>query len=185
MKIERLIKEDYSRYSSAKVGFLRIVRLAVAKSGFRAVCLYRLGYVLRRRNLSFLAGLCQRLMHHACHCYISVSAEIGPGFLIGHVGGIVIGGKTIIGRNCDIRQNVTLGGNYNRRDGEGRSQPVLGDGVSVGAGACILGPVKVGSNSIVGANSVVTKDVPEGMIVSGIPAKVLKEVWSFNSGRKL
>lgn len=179
------LKKDYLRYSRSEVSSIRIIRLAFAKPGFRAMCCYRLGHALRKKNFPLLAGLCQRIMHHFCHCYISVSAEIGPGFLIAHVGGIVIGSKTIIGSNCDIRQNVTLGGNYNRKDDEGRSQPVLGDGVSIGAGACILGPVKVGANSIVGANSVVTRDVPEMMIVFGIPGRVLKEVWDCNSKRKL
>ena len=147
--------------------------------------MYRFGHSLKKRRLSFLAGMCQRIMHHACHCYISVTAVIGPGFLIAHVGGIVVGGKTVIGMNCDIRQNVTFGGNFNRKDDQGRSQPILSDGVSVGAGACILGPVNIGENAIIGANSVVTRDIPPNMIASGIPAKVLKDRWDINSERKL
>lgn len=185
MTIIAILKKDFLRYSKSEACFCGVLRLIAAKPGFRAVFLYRLGHALRKRKLFFLASICQRVMHHACHCYISISAEIGPGFLIGHVGGIVIGAKATIGSNCDIRQNVTLGGNYNRKDEEGRSQPTLEDGVSIGAGACILGPVRVGPNSIIGANSVVTRDVPENVIVSGIPAKVLKEVWARNSERKL
>lgn len=180
-----LLRKDFVRYSKAKPSALKIFRLAMAKPGFRAIFLYRLGRSLKYNKFSFLAGICQRIMHHACHCYISVNADIGPGFLIAHVGGIVVGGKTVIGKNCDIRQNVTFGGNFSKKDEQGRSQPTIADGVSIGAGACILGPVKIGENVIVGANSVVTRDVPANMIASGIPAKILKERWDLNSDRKL
>ena len=95
------------------------------------------------------------------------------------------GGSTIIGNNCDIRQNVTFGGNFNKMNKEGRTQPLLEDSVSVGAGACILGPVTIGTRSIIGANSVVTRDVPPGKIAFGVPAKVIKDIWKEQSGRKL
>jgi serine O-acetyltransferase len=179
------LTQDFTRYSKLKPNLLRIIYRFFATAGFRAVFLYRLGRWFKIKKIGFLAGLCQRLMHHLCHCWISVTAEIGPGFLIAHVGGIIIGGKTIIGSNCDIRQNVTFGGNFKKQDENGRTQPTVGNNVSIAAGACILGPVKVGNFAIVGANSVVTRDVPENMIVSGIPAKVIRERWNENLGRSL
>lgn len=179
------LKDDFKRVSKKDGNIFRYIYKALTNAGFRAVFLYRIGRYFWKKKLFFLAGMCQRIMHHFCHCWISVSAEIGPGFLIAHVGGIVVGGKTIIGKNCDIRQNVTFGGNFSRKDEQGRTQPILGDGISVGAGACILGPVKIGNNAIIGANSVVTRDVRENMIASGIPAKEIKERWSLDSKRKL
>lgn len=124
-------------------------------------------------------------MHHLCHCWISLSAEIGPGFLIAHVGGLVIGGNTRIGKNCDVRQNVTFGGNFNKVDQDGRTQPWVDDNVSFGAGAVIIGPIRVGANSIIGANTVVTRDVPNNVIVFGVPGKIVRERWPEDGARKL
>ena len=186
MSMFETLEQDYRRYSKGAHGnFPRYVGKALSNAGFRAVCLYRAGAWLYKRNHRFLAGMCQRLMHHLCHCWIAVSAEIGPGFLIGHVGGLVIGFRTRIGRNCDVRQNVTFGGNFQKKDAEGRTQPWVGDNVSFGVGCAVLGPVRIGSNSIVGANSVVTRDVPEGAIVSGVPAQHIKDRWAPESGRTL
>ena len=64
-------------------------------------------------------------------------------------------------------------------------QPLLEDNVSIGAGACILGPITIGAQSIIGANSVVSRDVPAGKIAFGIPAKVIKDIWNEHTGRKL
>ena len=179
------LKCDYERYSKGVPSAFSIAKLALSKAGFRAVFLYRIGRVLYLRKFWFLAGFVQRIMHHTCHCYISVSAEIGAGFLIAHVGGIIIGGKTKIGTNCDIRQNVTFGGNFNKKSTEGRSQPLVDNNVSIGVGACILGPVHIGEFAIIGANSVVTRDVSPGMISFGVPAKEIKKRWDKDIGRKL
>jgi len=185
MGIYLKLKYDYSRYRKGKPSLLRIFILSISKPGFRAVLLYRISNFLLNKKLNFLCSIIQKIMHHACHCYINPNAVIGKGFLIAHVGGIVIGHETIIGDNCDIRHNVTFGGNYNKKNSDGRSQPILKDNVSIGAGACILGPVVIGKNSIIGANSVVVRDIAEGKIASGIPAKEIKDVWKIDEKRGL
>lgn len=181
----KLIDVDYRRYSKAKGNFLRYLAKFYSHPGFRAVTLYRCGAWLRRRKRYRLAGIVQRWMLRSCFCDISCSAEIGAGLLITHTIGLVIGGGTRLGKNCDVRQNVTLGGNFSKTDEHGRTQPWVGDNVSVGAGAVVIGPIRVGSNAVIGANSVVTRDVPENAIVSGIPAEVIKQRWSEDTGRRL
>lgn len=95
---------------------------------------------------------------------ISPFARIGPGLCIMHSTGIVIGPSVRIGRGLRIYQNVTLG------DGSTPGQPVVGDDVTIGAGACVLGGVSVGDRVVIGANAVVTKDVPADSVATGAPA---------------
>jgi len=146
---------------------------AVQDSGFRAVVFYRTGRWFRARNLRFAAALAERLMRHLSHCWISTLADIEPGFVIAHVCGIIVPPGVHMGENCTIRQNVTLGGNYGKTDENGRTNPWLEDNVSIGPGAVILGPVRIGRNTIIGANAVVTTSIPPNSVVAGMRAEVI------------
>lgn len=98
---------------------------------------------------------------------IPLETEIGGGLLLPHPNGIIIHPKAVIGPNCLLFQQVTIG----TRDNEGT--PVLGGHVDVGAGAKIIGNVRIGDHAKIGANSVVLHDVPEGATVVGIPARIV------------
>lgn len=175
------IKQDYFRSKDQKATIVRILFRAFQDSGFRAVFFYRIGRWCRDRHLGLLAVFVERLMRHLSHCWISTLAEIGPGFRIAHVCGIIVPPKTCFGKNCTIRQNVTLGGNYDKVTEDGRGNPLIGDNVSIGPGAAILGPVTIGSNSIIGANALVTTSVPENSVVGAFRAEILAELS--NSGQ--
>lgn len=101
---------------------------------------------------------------------ISYKTQIGPGLYIGHEGGIIVNEQVIIGKNCNLSHQVTIG--VNRR-GERAGVPVIGDNVYIGPGAKIFGKINIGNNAAIGANCVVTKDVPENRVVVGIPGTVI------------
>lgn len=106
---------------------------------------------------------------------IPFNTKIGSGFYIGHFGGIVVNGESVIGNNCNISQGVTLG-QANR--GRNKGYPTLGDNVYIGPGAKIVGAVKIGNNVAIGANCVVTKDIPDNSVVVGIPGRVISQAGS-------
>jgi len=99
---------------------------------------------------------------------ISEHAQIGEGLFVAHIGSIVISHDTKIGRYASMHQGVTIG--VMGRDGSSEKMPEIGDCVYFGAGAKIIGPIKIGDNVVVGANAVVTRDVPDNAIVVGVPA---------------
>jgi serine O-acetyltransferase len=101
---------------------------------------------------------------------IPFSTDIGSGFYIGHFGGIVVYPLCRIGKNCNISHGVTLG-IANR--GKNKGYPTIGDNVYIGPGAKIIGSVRVGNQAAIGANCVVTQDVPDCAVVVGIPGKVI------------
>jgi serine O-acetyltransferase len=112
------------------------------------------------------AVLRHRIWSVICGCEIPIGTRIDGGLHMPHPNGIVIHTDVVVGPNCLIFQQVTLGSN-------GRGVPVLGGHVDVGAGAKIIGPVRIGDHAVIGANAVVTSDVEPGTTVVGIPARPL------------
>ena len=98
------------------------------------------------------------------------SVKYGRNLVLGYGGlGIVIHNRVVIGDDCHIDQNVTLGGTSKIEQ-----VPILGNSIYIGAGAKIIGPVKIGNNVVIGANAVVIKDIPDNSLVVGVPGKVVK-----------
>lgn len=104
--------------------------------------------------------------------HIDIDTRIGPGFYLCHVGGIVVNHRCVIGKNCNLSHGVTLG--Y-KSAGDRRGVPEIGDNVYIGPGAKVFGALEVGDAAAIGANAVVTKDVPAGASVAGIPAGVVSD----------
>lgn len=149
------------------------IEIAVLYSGLHAIWSYRLAHVLWRRGLRFPARALSQLTRWLTGIEIHPGAVIGRRFFIDHGMGVVIGETAEIGDDVMLYHGVTLGGRT--REG-GKRHPTLGDGVAVGAGAKILGPITIGAGSAIGANAVVTRDAPEDSILVGVPAKMRRRV---------
>lgn len=139
--------------------------------GVHALLLHRLAHRLWQNNWLYLARLLAFISRIFTNIDIHPGATIGRRFFIDHGIGVVIGETAVIGDDVTLYHGVTLGGtSWNK----GRRHPALGNGVLVGAGAKILGPITLGNDVRVGANSVVVKDVPDNCTVVGIPGKIVQ-----------
>ncbi|KSU61018.1 hypothetical protein AS034_15370 [[Bacillus] enclensis] len=176
----RLIKSDYDAYGLSPKGL--IVSL-FNFSTFWLVISYRVSHALYKKNIPVLPRLLRSMGILFYGAEISYGAEIGPGFRIAHSVGVVIGPKVKAGVNLEVFQNVTIGGRD--RESNGILKPSIGDNVTIFTGAAVLGPVRIGDNVSVGANSVVTKDIPANLIVAGLPAKKVGEVTVPHSLRSM
>lgn len=144
------------------------LEVALLYPGLHAIWAHRVSHALWRRDLRFLARAGSQISRWLTGIEIHPGAKIGRRFFIDHGMGVVIGETAELGDDVMLYHGVTLGGRS--KDG-GKRHPTLGDGVAVGAGAKILGPVIVGAHSLVGANAVVTKDAPAHSVLVGVPAK--------------
>jgi serine O-acetyltransferase len=138
--------------------------------GFHAVYFYRTAHWFWMHRLFFLGRLVSQIGRAFTGIEIHPGARIGRGFFIDHGMGVVIGETAEIGENVTLYHGVTLGGTSWKKE---KRHPTLGDNVVVGVGAKILGPITIGDNSRIGANSVVVKDVPSDSVVVGIPGRVI------------
>jgi serine O-acetyltransferase len=157
---------------------LQTHRESVFAPGFWALVVYRFGHWVDGMQLRPARSIL-RLVHFLLFKSIEVvtgitlpaTTRIGRRLSIEHLGGIVVHGRSVIGDDCLIRQGVTLGNRYPDRLDDA---PVLGNGVNVGAGAKILGSVRIGDGAFVGANAVVLEDIPAGASAVGVPARVIR-----------
>ncbi|WP_366146655.1 serine O-acetyltransferase [uncultured Pseudokineococcus sp.] len=146
--------------------------LLLAYPGLHAVWVHRLSHRLWQRPGSQLVA---RVLSHVARSRTGVEihpgASVGRRFFIDHGMGVVIGETAVIGDDVMLYNGVNLGGRSLER---GKRHPTLGDGVTVGAGARILGAISVGDGAQVGANAVVVRDVPAGAVVVGVPGRVVE-----------
>ena len=142
---------------------------------FHAMIFYKIGNAFWRYNLKFLARLIMHFARIFTGIEIHPGAKIGSNFFMDHGLGIVIGETTEIGENVTIYQGVTLGGIMPSIETDSqrnqKRHPTIGNNVIIGSGAQILGSITVGDYARIGANSVVSKDVPSNVTVAGVPAR--------------
>ncbi|TXH15431.1 MAG: serine O-acetyltransferase [Mycobacterium sp.] len=143
---------------------------ALVYSGLHAIWSYRVAHRLwSKPSLRGVARVLAQATRFATGIEIHPGATIGRRFFIDHGLGVVIGETTEIGDDVMVYHGVTLGG---RSLSHGKRHPTIGNGVTVGAGAKVLGPITIGDGSAIGANAVVTQNVPADCIATGIPAAV-------------
>ncbi len=147
------------------------VEVLLTYSGLHAMMAYRLAHKLYKKDHYLAARLLSQSARFATGIEIHPGATIGKGLFIDHGSGVVIGETAEIGDNCTIYQGVTLGGTGKHT---GKRHPTLGDNVMVGAGAKVLGPFDVGSNTKIAAGAVVLAEIPDNSTAVGVPAKVVR-----------
>lgn len=138
--------------------------------GFHALQSYRVANWLWQCGRKHLAYCFQNRISEAFGADIHPAARVGSGVLIDHGTGIVVGETAVIGDNVSLLQEVTLGGTGRQ---QGDRHPKVRSGVLIGAGAKVLGNIEIGANATIGAGSVVLSDVPPGVTVAGVPAKIV------------
>jgi len=166
------IKEDISivfeRDPAARTRF----EILTTYPGVHALIMHRFSHWLWKADFFWLGRFFSHIGRWLTGIEIHPGATIGRRVFIDHGMGVVIGETAVIGDDCTLYHGVTLGGtSWNK----GKRHPTLEQGVVIGAGAKVLGPITIGKNAKIGSNAVVVKDVPENATAVGIPARILEE----------
>ena len=165
------LRETIAAYQARDPAARSWLEILLLYPGIKAVRSHRLAHWCYRHDLKFLARFISQRSRRRTGIEIHPGAVIGRRLVIDHGMGIVIGETAEIGDDCLIYHGVTLGGTG--KD-VGKRHPTIGNNVLIGTGAKVLGPIKVGDNSRIAANSVVLKEIPEDSTAVGIPARVVR-----------
>lgn len=176
MKLYELLKADLKRFGSKRTDSLLIGSYRLFSSAsYKTTFWFRIGSYCRNSNSKLLRWMLypfiQIYYNHISYLtgiQLPLGTRVGGGIMFSHFSGIIINKESEIGKNCTIYHGVTIGVE-NTKTGA----PVIGDNCVISAGAKIIGPIKMGANVMIGANSVVVKDVPDNAVVVGIPGKII------------
>jgi len=175
MPIKNWIKtiiEDINTIKEKDVAARNIFEVIFLYQGFHVLLAHRVAHKLLYWKIPFIPRLISQVARFLTGIEIHPGASIGKRFFIDHGAGVVIGETTIIGDDVLIYQGVTLGGTGKE---QGKRHPTLGNFVTVGAGAKVLGNITIGDYSLIGAGSVVIDNVPEHCTVVGVPGRIVKQ----------
>lgn len=145
------------------------IEILLCYSGLHALMWHRLAHRLHQWRVPLLPRLVSQIARFLTGIEIHPGAVIGKGCFIDHGMGVVIGETAVVGDNVTLYQGVTLGGTGKEK---GKRHPTLGDNVVIGTGAKVLGNIRIGNNTAVGANAVVIRDIPANSTVVGVPGRV-------------
>ena len=167
----KCIKSDINAVFNRDPAVNNIIEVILVYSGLHAIIMHRFCHCLYKMGLRTLPRIIAQVVRFFTGIEIHPGARIGRGFFIDHGMGIVIGETTEIGDNVTLYQGVTLGGTGKEK---GKRHPTIGNNVMIGAGARVLGSIKIGNDSQIGAGSVVLKDVPSNCTVVGVPGRIIQ-----------
>lgn len=167
-----VVKRDLAAVFERDPAATGLIEVLLTYSGFHAILLHRVSHGLWCLGLRLIPRWLSQIGRFLTGVEIHPAARIGHGFFIDHGMGVVIGETAEIGDDCTLYHGVTLGGTSWHK---GKRHPTLGNGVVLGAGAKILGPITIGDGARVGSNAVVVKSVPPGATAIGIPAHIVEK----------
>lgn len=162
------IKRQVSNIKKSDPASKNTLSIILLYPSIHALFFYRIAHFLNNLHLYFLARLLSQIIRFFTGIEIHPGATIGKGLFIDHGMGVVIGETSIIGDDVKMFHGVTLGGVGSEK---GKRHPTIGNNVTIGCGAKILGNITIGDNANIGANAVVLKDVPSNATSVGVPAK--------------
>ena len=171
-KVFSIIKEDIKTIYEKDPAAENILEVLFCYPGLHALIMHRIAHKLNYWKIPLIPRILSNISRFFTGIEIHPAARIGRRFFIDHGMGVVIGATTIIGDDVLLYQGVTLGGTGNEH---GKRHPTLGDNIVVGSGAKVLGNIEIGSNSRIGAGSVVVDSVPENSTVVGIPGRIVRQ----------
>jgi serine O-acetyltransferase len=169
--VRRALRTDLQAARERDPAARSTVELVLCYPGLHAVWGHRVSHWLWRHDRKLAGRVCSALTRGLTGVDIHPGAVLGPGLFIDHATGVVIGETAQVGADVTIYHGVTLGGTSLQR---GKRHPTVGDRVTIGAGAKVLGPITIGHDSRIGANAVVVKPVPPDSVVVGVPGQVIQ-----------
>jgi serine O-acetyltransferase len=170
-----------------KAGFFEGFKYLLFNASFKITFWFRIGCYLKSKRNIFSKVLYAFVFMIYKHCQFKtgiqmpIGTNVGNGLCFPHFSCIVIFDECIIGKNCTVFQGVTIGAKRGRNGGS----PQIGDNVVISPGSKIIGKITIGNNVMIGANSVVVKDVPDNVVVAGNPAKVISDEGIYYVGLQL
>lgn len=169
MNLNKILHKEYRDYHLKEPNLIEIIIFYYNSATYRALVALRLMLLYGSRGKVVLATYFKNKLSNKYGIHIGIETKIGNHLMLPHPIGIVIGKGCIIGDECKIYQNVTIG----RKNG---GYPTIGNNVVIYPGAVIVGDIRIGDNVIIGANAVVLHDVPDNVVVAGVPANIIHHV---------